>query len=296
MRITVVTPSYNQAAFLEETIQSVLAQRYPHLEYIIVDGGSTDGSVQIIRKYEKHLAWWISEPDRGQTEAINKGMRRASGQVLCYLNSDDVFLPGALHQVAEAFLRHPDWRWITGHYVFFGGTWEQNLFITERPPTKLGTWFARVPITQPATFWRRQVMQKHGLFDETYHYCMDYEYWIRLLVGGEICHLVEYPFAGYRLHEASKTVAQAARFRQEHQRILDKYLPMLSRREQRRARAAIRFWQAVPQYGQARELLGQGRRWAATAQLLRTVAQYPSTAISRWCLGTVRRLLVPPAL
>src|SRR6266700_4138610 len=106
-KISIVTPSFNQAQYLEQTICSVLDQRYPNLEYIIVDGGSSDGSVDVIRKYEKSLTYWVSEKDRGQTHAINKGLERASGSILGYLNSDDYYLDGALHRVAEQFTKHP---------------------------------------------------------------------------------------------------------------------------------------------------------------------------------------------
>src|SRR5687767_11527952 len=104
-RITIVTPSFQQASYLEQTIDSVLSQGYPNLEYAVVDGGSTDGSVEIIKRYQKHLAYWVSEKDRGQTHAINKGMARATGEIRAYINSDDYYLPGTLQRVADAFQR-----------------------------------------------------------------------------------------------------------------------------------------------------------------------------------------------
>src|SRR5512136_340290 len=184
-RITVVTPSFNQASFIEQTIHSVLTQGYPNLEYIVMDGGSTDGTVDILRKYEKHLIW-TSGKDGGQSDALNKGFRRASGEILAYINSDDVYAPGALLKAGGFFASHPQACWLTGRC--------RNIDAEGREIRKLikvykSFWMlfrsykvllAIDYISQPATFWRREVIQQVGPFDEKLHLTMDYDYSLRV--------------------------------------------------------------------------------------------------------------------
>jgi glycosyltransferase involved in cell wall biosynthesis len=294
-KISIVTPSFNQAGYLEETLHSIFNQRYPNLELIVVDGGSTDGSVEIIKKYADRFAWWVSERDSGQTEAINKGMRRVSGEIVGYLNSDDVLLPGALLRVAEEFRKNSDCRWLTGRFVFFGDEPEQNFEHPVDVPKHAGGWFGRDPIAQPSTFWRADVTKQHGLFDESYRFGMDYEYWVRIVTAGEKCHFVDYPISGYRLHNSSKTVAMADRFAADNQRIRDTYMPRLSWLDKRRAHMSICFEACKPHYTAARELIRQHRKLAAFQQLMRTVVQYPTTMTTKWCLGTISRLILPQA-
>ncbi len=150
--LTIVTPSFNQAQFLERTILSVLNQRYPELEYIIIDGGSTDGSVEIIRKYERWLASWVSERDAGQSDALNKGFRRATGELVGWQNSDDIYLPGTFREVAEMFVAHP------ACDIMFAN---------------------RLDVDDQSTFWRRNLFAKIGMIDDSYHLAMDYEFFLR---------------------------------------------------------------------------------------------------------------------
>jgi glycosyltransferase involved in cell wall biosynthesis len=180
-RITVVTPSYNQAAFLGGTIDSVLGQEYPDLEYFIVDGGSTDGSRDIIARHARHLAWWVSEPDRGQSHAINKGLARATGDILCWLNSDDMFEPGALRAVAERLGGG-------GAHALTGRCRRVNVMtgVEDVLPgrfdsrTALLRYWDVYTVHQSSTFWRREAMQRVGLLDERLHLAMDYDYWLRI--------------------------------------------------------------------------------------------------------------------
>ena len=181
-KISVITPSYNQAQFIEATLKSVLDQDYPNLEYIVVDGGSADGSAEIIEKYADRLAYWVSEKDGGQSHAINKGLQRATGDILCWLNSDDVFLPGTLAFVAKQLADG------AGAHAIVGDC--SILYLDERPSVivkggytghqQLLKFWEGYAMHQPAIFWRREVFEKVGLLDESLHYIMDFDYWTRI--------------------------------------------------------------------------------------------------------------------
>lgn len=218
--ITVVTPSYNQGVFLEETIRSVLLQGYPNLQYFVIDGGSTDVSVELIRKYEPWISHWVSEKDRGQCHAINKGFERATGEILCWLNSDDTFEPGALHAVAMLFMAHPDWQALTGACHFIGADGGYLDARTRKPvpgvrppesvcrtPQAQGretfTHWYRDWFPQSSTFWRREIWLRAGPLDESLHYSMDYELWRRMGTHAQI-HVVPDVLSNYRFQEDAK--------------------------------------------------------------------------------------------
>jgi len=289
-RITVVTPSYNQGRYLEETIRSVLSQGYPNLEYMVVDGGSTDDSVAIIQKFERHLTWWTSENDQGQTHAINKGLARATGEWVAYLNSDDTYLPGALHRVAWEGVRHPHFRWICGGCISLNGPERPYFHFPDLPAPAVG-FFHRNPLMQPATFWRRALTERHGLFDERYQYCMDLDFWIRLAVGGEVCRRVDYPLAAFRMHPESKSVGQADRFEPERQRVIAAHIARLPPSEALRARQLAEMkWD--PQGGdRLAYLILSGQRKAAWRHIAGTVARTPRAALcTQWWRNVVRTL------
>lgn len=208
-RITVITPSYNQAGFIDQTIQSVLTQDYPDLEYIVMDGASTDNTVEVLKRYDGRLTW-ISEPDRGQSHAINKGFQMATGEVIAFLNSDDLYLPGALLTVGQFFADQPDAAWITGRCRIID---QDNREIRRGITAYKNMWlkFANYQnlqitnyVSQMATFWRREVFEQVGELDESLHYVMDYDYWMR--VGKHYrLHVIDHYLACFRVHTASKS-------------------------------------------------------------------------------------------
>jgi glycosyltransferase involved in cell wall biosynthesis len=178
-RISIVTPSYNQGKFIEETIRSVLLQGYPNLEYMIVDGGSTDNSLEIIKKYEKYLSYWVSEPDKGPTDAINKGWQRATGEIIAYLNSDDAYFPGALATVAEAFQQNPQAKAIYGKEFRIN---QEGLILAEYS-VKEGSRLSLLNLNalpQPATFIKKILLDSIGGINCNFKYIFDFELCLRI--------------------------------------------------------------------------------------------------------------------
>ncbi len=221
-RISVVTPSYNQAQYLEETIRSVLMQGYPDLEYIIIDGGSSDNSPEIILKYSPWLAYWTSEEDRGQSHAINEGLSRATGEIFAYLNSDDVYMPGTLEKVSRYFLAHPD------ADVLYG-----DCMIIDENSAELGIWHSRDFdicselcrnfIYQPTLFMRRPVFEKTGAFNEDLHYVMDIDYWYRVSLDHRFSYLRDV-LASFRISKETKSGGSRLPFVEERKGVLDRFL------------------------------------------------------------------------
>ncbi len=205
--VTVVTPSFNQARFIRQTIESVLTQSYPRIEYLVIDGGSTDETTAILASYGDRLTW-VSEPDGGQTDAINKGWRRARGTIVAYLNSDDTYLPGAVETAVAGLRAHPEAGAVygEGYHVDEAGR------VIDRYPTEpfdLARLADTCFICQPTVFLRRDVVERLGYLDGSLRYCMDYDLWIRLARISRFVYLPEY-LAATRLHADAKTIAQRA--------------------------------------------------------------------------------------
>lgn len=204
-KISIVTPSYNQAKFLEETILSVINQNYPNLEYIIIDGGSKDGSIEIIKKYEKYLAYWVSEPDKGQSHALNKGFKKCTGDVVGWQNSDDIYMPGVFFKIAEVFQK-------TGVDVVFGNKFiisEKGEMIHEMryvPFSLLTHIYEGMSIANQSTFWKRSLFEKCGYIDESLHLAMDYDFFLRLKLKNAKFYHIREPLGALRLHSISKTM------------------------------------------------------------------------------------------
>lgn len=203
--VSIVTPSFNQAPFLEETILSVLNQDYEHLEYIIVDGGSTDGSLEIIQKFADRLAWWVSEPDQGQTDAINKGFARSKGEIFAWLNSDDTYLEGAVAEAAAYLMSNPEVAAVYGDANLID---EKGAVIGKFPARQtdyqqLMRGYVHIP--QQATFFRGDLWKKVGPLDPSFFFAMDYDLWVRL---SKEAPLVYHPrsWANFRLHGDAKSI------------------------------------------------------------------------------------------
>ncbi|HDD62614.1 MAG TPA: glycosyltransferase [Chloroflexi bacterium] len=217
--VSIITPSYNQVKYLEDTIQSVIQQDYPNLEYIIVDGGSTDGSPEVIERYQDKFAWWVSESDQGQADAINKGFRKATGEIVAWLNSDDLYLPGTISSAVELFQKNPAAGVIYGDAVSADA---DGRLLNELRFSSWGTrdFLQFNIICQPAVFMKRSIVEKVGYLDPNYHFFLDHQLWIRLSRETEFVHHPEI-WAVSRYHQDAKNVTMASGCGAEVIRIMD---------------------------------------------------------------------------
>ncbi len=272
--VSIVTPSFNQARYLETTLRSVLGQDYARIEYLVVDGGSTDGSVDIIRRYADRLAWWVSEPDRGQADGINKGLRRARGEIVAWLNSDDVYAPWAVREAVEAFRRHPQAGLVFGDALSIDA--EGRAFHTlKAAPWGLEDLMTFHILTQPAVFMRRDVAAAAGFLDEDFHFLLDHRLWLKIAVRAEMVY-VPRVWAFARYHAEAKNAAHADRFGEEALR-LARWLASEPAFAEAYARVRRQVWAAAYRF-RGRYLLDAERYAAALKNYVRAFAHHPPTA------------------
>jgi hypothetical protein len=280
-KISIITPTLNQAHYLEETILSVLGQNYERLEYIVLDGGSSDETLAVLRKYAHRLAYWESEKDRGQAHALNKGLERATGDIIAYLNSDDVYLPGALAAVARHFAGHTGCEWVCGDTLMFGDG-ATSLCVADVPRTAAHCLCWAYTAAQPGMFWRRELLR--GGFAEKWRCCFDHELYVRLLLAGHRCEHLPIPLAGYRLHPASKTVAEADLFEREFDEIAEIYQASLRGSGRRWCQATLALRRSV-----AASRAGRGAE--AARELMRGLMVHPEGIGSRLFWGSLKAML-----
>lgn len=278
-KISIVTPSYNQGQFIEETVRSVLLQDYPNLEYIIIDGGSMDNSVEIIRRYENQISYWVSEPDEGQADAVNKGYKVAKGEWLGWLNSDDVYEDGALCAVAKTAAANPDARLIYGdcNIITKGG----RLVATKsNSDGTLRTILQGKNLSQPAVFIHRSVLREVGFLDANYHYALDWSFHLRCFLAYSPEKMVYIPkvLANSREYGETKTRTGIAKISQERRRFLEEVLAQNGNRvladEQRLAKASTYWLQALLEF-QNREY------WPGLISLTKAISLDPQSIFYR---------------
>ena len=275
--VSIITPSFNQATYLEQTILSVLGQDHPRIEYIVVDGASTDNSVDIIRKYESKLAWWVSEKDNGQADAVNKGFARATGEIIAWLNSDDYYLAGAVSAAVRIFEEHPEVVLAYGNMLAVDEHGKTFNTLNYKQLTLEDLLCFQI-IGQPAVFMRRSALEATGRLDPAFHFLLDHHLWIRLAQQGKILHVPQ-TWAAARYHAEAKNRARAAEFGHEAFRILDavaqdeNLAPILARVHRRALASAHRV--------DARYLLDGGQPASALLAWMRALFIHPPTALVR---------------
>ena len=276
--VSIITPSYNQAKYLEITMQSVLSQDYPNIEYLVVDGGSSDGSVEIIKQHEKNLAWWISEPDHGQADAINKGMQRAKGDIIAWLNSDDIYQLGAVRLAVQELMENRKLGFVYGDVLTVDGRGKAIKHIRYRDWGLEGLMCFNI-IGQPAVFMRREILEKSDFLDLSYQYLLDHQLWLRLAAIAPIKYLPRL-LASAHYHLEAKNVASAENFGEEAYRIVAwmQTYPLL---KERFAKIRKKIWAGAHRIN-ARYLLDGGKPLASLKAYWKSLQSYPPIALKEW--------------
>jgi glycosyltransferase involved in cell wall biosynthesis len=276
--VSIVTPSLNQAQFVETTIQSVLGQDYPRLEYLVIDGGSTDGSIEIVERYRDRLAYWVSEPDQGQAAAINKGLKRASGEIVAWLNSDDAYLPGTIRKAVEALQANPAAGMVCADGLMVDS--ELRLLDPHRyGPRSVVELLSFEVLLQPTVFMRGELLRKIGFLNDEYHLILDHELWVRIAAHSAILHVPQF-WALERTHAQAKTIFQAAGFVEEAERLVQwarhsEELGEIAQQHARRINAGLNVFAA-------RRMIDAAEYASAVRRLVTATFQHPWTVARYW--------------
>jgi glycosyltransferase involved in cell wall biosynthesis len=276
--VSIVTPSFNQARYLETTIRSVIQQSYSPIEYIVIDGGSTDGSKQILQDHDSEIDYWISEEDQGQADAINRGLRMAKGEIVAWINSDDAYLPTAVEEAVEALNRFPNAGMVYGDGIMVG----EDLEILDRhyyPELSLVDLLSFEVILQPAVFMRKNVLDIVGYLDPTYNLILDHELWVRIASRYPIVHVPSF-WALERTHPEAKTIAMAGQFVAEAERMIadaskSSLIEEVVTEHQHRIQAGLGVFTA-------RRLIDAGRHAEALRRITAALFKHPRTVIRYW--------------
>jgi glycosyltransferase involved in cell wall biosynthesis len=276
--VSIVTPSFNQAAYIEETLQSVLSQDYPNIEYIVIDGGSMDGSIKIIERYADRLTYWVSEPDRGHPHAVNKGFGIAKGEILAFLNSDDLYMEGAVSQAVEALQKHPEAGMVCGDGYLVDSK-GQLLDPHYYQAFSLLELLCNDVLLQPAVFMRREIFDQVGGLEEEYPLVFDHVLWIRFAAIAPIVHVPSF-WAVERTHGDAKTAARAAEFVEDTEKFLadaeqrPELFPLIEANRKR-------VYGSLDVYA-GRRLIDSGRYREATRRFCSALKCYPPIVLRYW--------------
>jgi len=298
-KITIVTPSFNQGQFIEQTIRSVLLQGYPNFEYIIIDGNSEDETLKIIRKYSDFIAYWVSEPDKGQSHAINKGFSKATGDILCWLNSDDYLEPGGLITVGQYFLKYPGCKWLVGECrIVDNSRIPCNKFQTRYDGQEhllrfWEAWQGGTFLPQPSSFFRRDLVNGN-LLREDLHYAMDYDLWVRLSQNHSPL-MVSEVLANYRIQPQSKTLDQTDNFLPEQVAVARQYSKVYGLKFFLNFEIGWRRRHSNKLFERAFQLKHDGRRQKAKKTLLKAISCYPLCIFQWKVINLYARLVIESA-
>ena len=289
-KISIITPSYNQGAFIERTIKSVLEQNYSNLEYIIIDGGSTDNTVEIIKKYQDKIHYWISEKDKGTYEANNKALEKVTGDFWCVINSDDILFPGAIKKIAEIINQYPHEKWFAGGVEFID---EKDLTILKQIPVKPAplagyTFLQSCWILHPGVFLHKDFIDEIGLF-EKYH-SMDLNYWLRLEKSGYMPHIFNDFVAGLRMHKDCKSI-DTVKAHAETLKVSTDFI--IKHRLQNITEVKLKIKKDTFQYLKMKltEQLINNNKSESFEILRKIMVMFPGVLLKKWYWGAIKRFL-----